>query len=166
MCCFRWTCARIVASQARRVLERSHKRVVFVGPFVQSARFHDCRFASFPRAVQECQILISWQAQLFDRFACRCNVVFRDRRSTLEFFVQISWQAQHFGAFRADFVAGAVLLRRCPGRRSTLGGSHRSRRGAVHLLKTQSEPCAHFGWVESLSLWRGAHLSNEKRMQS
>ena len=95
---------------------------VFVGPVVQSARFHDCRFArnrsksfwryspalvSFPRAVRECQSLISWKAPHFERFACRCNVIFRDRRSTLELVVQISWQ--HFRAFRADFVAGAVL---------------------------------------------------------
>ena len=74
--------------------------VVFVGPVVQSARFHDCKKsvevilapqsrASFPRAVRKCQILISWQAQLFERFACRCNVIFRDRRSTLELCVQI-----------------------------------------------------------------------------
>ena len=39
-----------------------------------------------------------------------CNVIFRDRRSTLELCVQISWQAQHFRAFRAEFVAGAVLF--------------------------------------------------------
>ena len=60
--------------------------------------------ASFPRAMRECQILISWQAQNFER-----NIISRDRRNTFEPFMQISWQARHFRAIRADFVAGAAL---------------------------------------------------------
>ena len=31
------------------------------------------------------------------------------------------------------------------------------------LAGMQSEPSAHFGWVESLSLWRGAFVENAKR---
>ena len=74
-------------------------------------------------------------------------------------------------SLRADFVAGAALwvgrvalaAARCiVGDRKlnplrALGGSDRSRCGAVHILRSQSEPSAHFGWVGSLSLWRGAH---------
>ena len=52
--------------------------------------------ASLPRAMRECHTLFSWQAQHFTRFACCCNVISRDRRSTLR-------------ALRADFVAGAAL---------------------------------------------------------
>ena len=40
-------------------------------------------------------------------------------------------------------------------------GSNRSRSGAVHNLRTQSKPSAHFGWVESLSLWRGVHFESK-----
>ena len=45
--------------------------------------------------------------------------------------MQISWQAQHFRAFRADFVAGAVL-------------------SSCHADVVAGAA------VESLSLWRGA----------
>ena len=45
------------------------------------------------------------------------------------------------------------------------GGSNRSRCGAVHILSAQSEPPARFG-VESLSLWRGAHLETEVSFSS
>ena len=42
--------------------------------------------------------------------------------------------------------------------------SSQRRRGVVDSVgkrrtrEFQSEPSAHFGWVESLSLWRGAHF--------
>ena len=57
-----------------------------------------------------------------------------------------------------DFVAGAHFdpLR-------TLRGLNRSSCGAVRKL---NQPSAHFGWVESLSLWRGAHLEAEVSFRS
>ena len=117
-----------------------------------------------------CQIMISWQAH-FERFACRCNVIFRDRRSTLELFVQIPWQAQHIKHFcthlkmqsepSAHF-GWVESLSQWRGAKvspvHTWGGSNRSRCGLAHILKMQSEPSPHFGWVESLLLWRGAHF--------
>ena len=54
--------------------------------------------------------------------------------------MQISWQAQHFRAFCADLVAGGVLS----------------------SLRANVVQAQHFGWVESLSLWRGAHIENAK----
>ena len=45
----------------------------------------------------------------------------------------------------------------------TVGGSNRSRCGAVFTLKMQSEPCARSGWVESCSLWRDKRIENAKR---
>ena len=124
--------------------------VVFVGPVVQSARFHDFRFASnrsksFWRYRRDCQFLISWPAQHCERFACRCNVILRDGRSTFELCVQISWQARHFRAF----VAGFQLARRFRGRRSTLRGRG-SRCGAARIWRLQSEPCG--VWVGRIAL--------------
>ena len=49
------------------------------------------------------------------------------------------------------------------GRHVTLTQQDRSRCGAVHISSTRSKPSAHFGWVESLSLWRGAHFAKAKR---
>ena len=72
--------------------------------------------------------------------------------------MQISWQVQHFRAFHADFVAGAVLS----SLRADVVAGAPARCVAVHFLKMQSEPSAHFGWVQSLSLWRGAHFANAK----
>ena len=45
----------------------------------------------------------------------------------------------------------------------TLGGSDSSRCGAVRFLSMRSEPSAHIGWVESLSLSRGAHFERAKK---
>ena len=97
-CRFRWPCRATGSFSRLQICEKSVEIILAL----QSR-------ASFPRVVRACQILISWQAQHCERFACRCNVIFRYRRSSLELFVQISWQAQHFRAFRAVFVAGAVL---------------------------------------------------------
>ena len=102
--------------------------------------------ASFPHAMRECQILISWQAQHFEPSACRCNANFRDRRSTLELF-EILRQAQRFRAFRAAFVAGAALSSL---RADSVGGAALSLGrvalaaccGAVRIFRTQSEPSA------------------------
>ena len=44
----------------------------------------------------------------------------------------------------------------------TFGGSNRSRCGAVHYLRSQSEPSPHCGWIRSLSLWRGAYFDIAK----
>ena len=49
------------------------------------------------------------------------------------------------------------------GRHVTLTQRDRSRCGAVHILRTRSEPSAHFGCDKSLSLWRGAHFEHAKR---
>ena len=48
----------------------------------------------------------------------------------------------------------------------TLGGSNRSRCGAAIMLRTQGEPSAHFGRVESPSLWRGAQFERAKRTRA
>ena len=97
--------------------------------------------------------------------------------------VQVSWQAQHFdGSSRSRY--GVVrdckvnLLRTLGGSRSRCGAVHilrsqsepfarfgwvRCRRVAAHILRLQREPSAHFARVESLSLWRGAHFANPLR---
>ena len=131
------------------------------------ARFHDFRFARTrskslwrysPALVF--RLPISWQAQHFERFACRCNAIFRDRRSTLEIcaqisrqaqllrlFVQISWQAQYFPA-----------CAQISWQAQHFEGSSCSRCGVARMWRLPSEPSADFGWVESLLLWRGAHF--------
>ena len=43
-----------------------------------------------------------------------------------------------------------------------LGGSNRSPCGAMCILSMRSEPSACFGWVKPLSLWRGAHFEHAK----
>ena len=99
--------------------------------------------AGFPRAIRECQILISGQAQHFERFARRCNAIFRDRRSTVELCVQISWQVQHFRAFRARGRRSPFQLAcRFRGRRSTLMG-----RVALAVVW-----CAFGDWVGRIAL--------------
>ena len=121
-------------------LARSYNRLAFTTSDLQEiGRNHSD--AAVPRefscAMRECQSLISSQAQHIQRFACRCNAIFRDRRSTLKLSAQISWQAQYFKAFRGRR-STVKLACRFRGRRSTLGG------------------------VESLSLRRGAHLEIAK----
>ena len=63
---------------------------------------------------------------------------------------------------------GAVRVLSAPGcrfrgKRVTLPQPDRSRCGSAHILRTRSEPSAHFGWLKSLSLWRGAHFERAKR---
>ena len=49
------------------------------------------------------------------------------------------------------------------GKRVTLSQRDRSRCGAVHILSMRNAPSAHFGFVKSLSLWRGARFEHAKR---
>ena len=125
--CFAWNARASIFSS-----------VIFVGPVVQSARFHNFRFErnrskSFWRYSPVLVFRMRRESVKF-RFRgrrsilSRCNVIFRDRRSALKLFVQISWQAQYF-------------------------------RACVQI----SWQAHHCGWVKSLSLWRGAHFEIARR---
>ena len=151
---------------------------VFVGPVIHSARLGE---------LERCQ---NWSKSFWrhspglvlDASRKRVKVGFRGRCSSLHDFEFVAGLLCVTGAapsrFWLSFVAGAALwsfsCKFC-GRRSTLApgcrllGRHvtltqrdRSRCGAVHILRTRSEPSAHFGWVESLSLWCGAHFEHAK----
>ena len=96
---------------------------------------------------------------------------FRGKRVTLTQLRSLSlWRGAHFAnakrtlcALWVGQIALAVARRAFCEREAnplrTLGGSNRSRCGAVRILSMRSEPSAHW-WVESLSLWRGAHCEH------
>ena len=180
--CFAWNARASVSSNVVRwpcLKISSFSRLLSFKKSVQSR-------TSFPRAMRECQTLITWQAQHFERLhvaltsffvrgatVSSCSCRFRGRRNTLELAVQISWQAQYFPtcvqiSWQAQHFDGSscsrcgmVRIWRSQSEPSADFG-YRSRCGEVHILRSQTEPSARFGWVESLSLWRGSHFEIAK----
>ena len=132
---------------------------VFVGPVVQSARFQNLS-KSFWR---HSPVLV------LDVCRKRVKVGFRGRSSTLDDFEFVASLLCVTGG--AALSSGLVEFRgwrgtlellvpgcRFRGRHVTLTQRDRSRCGAVHILSTRSEPSAHFGWVELVSLWCGSRF--------
>ena len=97
-------------------------------------------------------------------------------KKSVEIILSPQSQPQHCRVFRADFVAGAAHVSiSCRFRTQYFQAcapmswqaqhfgwvdSLSQWRGALfeNAKGMHSEPSAHFGWVESLSLWRGAHF--------
>ena len=120
-------------------------------PFISGGLGVETVFASSCSRVRNCpqpSATVRGSVFLMDRqvlFRWRCAGIVASQSSMCRFAAQ----AQCFGRLR-------VLVAVPVGFAIQVGGSNRSRCGAVHILSMRSNPSAHLGWVKSLLLWRGA----------
>ena len=106
--------------------------------------------------------------KLVDPDICKEGLLFRQEKEAMQIIWCVSvWYAYACKGCRDTTWKAPALSCYFPnafrGKHVTLTQRDRSRCGAVHILRTRSEPSAHFGWVKSLSLWRSVHFANAKR---
>ena len=147
MCCFRWPCAGSVAVGMFDVVSLRRRSVL-----------RGCTFA-LQIHCGSCLSGCLFEAFCWNAHACVCSSVVLVgpvvQSACFDVFQQSTFRADslpcHWERFHGDVARHTSCHCKVNPLRA-LGGSSRSRCGAARVLRSQSEPSAHFGRAESLWL--------------